>query len=287
MTAEPRAAFRRILVALDASSESLAALETAAQMAKRLEAELTGLFVEDADLFKLVGYPFVREMNLATRTGRSLDLATVERELGAQAALARRALEHAAQQRRVPWSFRVIRGAVETELLAAALEADLVAVGKAFHPLTGSARLGRMAQALSLRASCSLLLGVPGLRQSEAVGVAYDGSPVAGDALDTAARIANDDGGQLLVLLIAETGDVAAEHEAAVRRRLRGSPLALAFRRIVGASWAAMLPLIELERPRLMVVGVDPQSRAREAIGRLAESAGVPVLLVRRAATAA
>lgn len=285
--AEPQAIFRRILVALDASSESLAALEAAVQMAKRLEAELTGLFVEDADLFKLAQYPFVREVNLATRTGRRLDPATIERELEAQAALARRALEQAARQLQVPWSFRVIRGAVEAELIAAALEADLVAVGKAIHPLTGPSRLGRMAQALSLRASCSLLLGVPALGGSEAVGVAYDGSPAAGDALEAAARIADNDGGQLLVLLMAETAEAAAEHEAAVRQRLRGSRLSLIFRRIVGAGWPALLPVIEAERPRLMVIGVDPQSPEREALARLAESARSPVLLVRRAPPAA
>jgi nucleotide-binding universal stress UspA family protein len=276
-----RVVFRRILVALDTSRESLAALDTAAHMAKRLQAELTGLFVEDVNLFKLAQHSFVREVNLATRVGRSLDLETLERELKTQAAMARRALEQAARQLQIPWSFRVTRGVVETELVAAALEADLIALGKAIRPLTGAARLGRAARALSLQSSRSLLFAVTGLAASEAVALAYDGSAVAGDALEVAARIADNDGGRLLVFLIAGSNDVAAEHEAAVRRRLRGSRLALTFRRVLETSCSVLLPAIEVERPRLLVVGVDPQSAAGNALAPIVECVSCPVLLVR------
>jgi nucleotide-binding universal stress UspA family protein len=281
-----RVVFRRILVALDTSRESLAALDTAAHMAKRLQAELAGLFVEDVNLFKLAQHSFVREVNLATRVGRSLDLETLERELKTQAAMARRALEQAAGQLQVPWSFRVTRGVVETELVAAALEADLIALGKAIRPLTGAARLGRAARALSLQSSRSLLFAVTGLPASEAVALAYDGSAIAGDALELAARIADNDGGRLLVFLIAGSDDVAAEHEAAVRRRLRGSRLTLAFRRVLETSCSVLLPAIEAERPRLLVVGVDPRSAAGNALAPIVECVGCPVLLVRDAGKA-
>ena len=41
---------RRILVALDASPHSLAALEAASELADALKAELVGIFVEDVNL---------------------------------------------------------------------------------------------------------------------------------------------------------------------------------------------------------------------------------------------
>ena len=44
---------KRILVALDASEQSLTALETAATLAQAMQGELTGLFVEDAELLTL------------------------------------------------------------------------------------------------------------------------------------------------------------------------------------------------------------------------------------------
>ncbi|MBK7177644.1 MAG: universal stress protein [Chloroflexi bacterium] len=53
---------QRILVALDASPHSLAALEAAIDLAERLDAELQGLFVEDINLLRLAQLPFAREL---------------------------------------------------------------------------------------------------------------------------------------------------------------------------------------------------------------------------------
>jgi hypothetical protein len=114
---------RRFPGGAHASPESIAALELAAERAKRIQAELVGLFVEDANLLKLVQHPFAREVNLATCSGRTLDAATVEQELKVQATAARRTLEQTAGRLRVPWSFQVTRGAVQAELIAAALVA--------------------------------------------------------------------------------------------------------------------------------------------------------------------
>ncbi len=277
-----RAAFRRILVALDASQESMVALSTAAQMARRLHAELVGLFVEDENLLKLVQHPFAREVNLLTRIGRSLDTATLERDLKMQAALARRGLERAAAEMQVPWSFRVARGAVEAELLAAALEADIVAIGRSVRRLTGGAGLGRTAQALSLRSRCSLLFGVAAERLGQAVALAYDGSPAAVAALGVAARIADDDGGRLLVFLRADGAERVARFEADIRRMLRGSRLELAFRGLTGPGWAAMLPIVQAGSPRLLVVGIDPNGAAAPSMAKIIESVGCPVLQIRR-----
>jgi len=46
---------RRILVALDASRYSLAALEAAIELAAGLEAELQGIFVEDVSELRAAG----------------------------------------------------------------------------------------------------------------------------------------------------------------------------------------------------------------------------------------
>lgn len=268
---------RRILVALDASRESLAALESAAHFAKRLQAELVGLFVEDVNLLRLAQHPFAREVVLSTRAGRSLDAETIVRDLRIQAAMARQALAQAAAQRQLQWSFRVARGAVEAELMAAALEADLVAIGKAIRPLTSRARLGQTARALSQACSRSVLFAVTAEQAGQVTALAYDGTPLAADALDLAARLVSDDGGRLLVFLLAGSTEEAAEHEAAVRRRLRGTGIELEFRRVYGGP-AEMLHWIEHIRPRLLVMGAAPND---EALASVVERASCQVLLVR------
>ena len=52
----------RIVVAFDASQQSQALLRAAVQMAAQLEAELQGIFVEDANLLRLCSLPFSQDV---------------------------------------------------------------------------------------------------------------------------------------------------------------------------------------------------------------------------------
>ena len=75
----------RIVVALDASPHSLAALRAAAQLAATIQAELYGLFVEDSDLLRLCDLPFCQEIGSFSATVRRLDSRSVERTLRVRA----------------------------------------------------------------------------------------------------------------------------------------------------------------------------------------------------------
>ena len=137
---------RRLWVALDASSHSLAALEAAVRIAARLDAELAGLFVEDEDLLRWSRLPIGRAVDPVSAKARSVDAPTVEQELRAQAGRARRALEAAAQRERVRWSFRVVRGRVGRALAEAVGELDLLALGRSSWARSSGGRLGSTAR---------------------------------------------------------------------------------------------------------------------------------------------
>lgn len=117
---------RRIVVGFDPAPCSWPVLEAAAELAQSMEAELVGLFVESQDLLHFAGLPFAREMGLASATRRALDVKAMERSLRALAGEARRTLAAIAGRTSVQWSFRVARGSLAAELLAAAGEADLL-----------------------------------------------------------------------------------------------------------------------------------------------------------------
>ena len=76
---------QRILVALDASPHSQAALDAAATLAARVSAELQGLFIEDVNLLRLAELPFAREVGSFTATHRRLDARDLERDKQAPA----------------------------------------------------------------------------------------------------------------------------------------------------------------------------------------------------------
>ena len=103
---------RHILVALDASPHSVAALMAAAELAALMEAELEGLFVEDINLLRLCGLPFGREIGSYSATARRLDNAGVERQLRALADTIEAVMARITATSAVPWRFSVRRGPV-------------------------------------------------------------------------------------------------------------------------------------------------------------------------------
>lgn len=110
---------RRIVVALEAGTPDRE-LEAVVALARGMDAELLGLFVEDLDLLRFAALPFAHEIGGASAARRRLDPASLERDLRAHAAEAERRLAGVAARVQVPSIFRVTRGVVHAELLAAA-----------------------------------------------------------------------------------------------------------------------------------------------------------------------
>ncbi len=170
---------RRITITLDAFETSPRELERAARLAARLGAELEGLFVEDLDLIHLAGLPFLREVRSTSLAVEALNMGRIEQELRVLARRAERTLAEHAGRHGAAWSFRVWRGSIERDLLAATLDTDVLAL----------ARLGAMLTPPSTAPSR------PG------IAVLFSGSEAATRALTTAADLAADPEIPLNVLL--------------------------------------------------------------------------------------
>jgi nucleotide-binding universal stress UspA family protein len=197
--------FRRILVALDASPHSRAALRTAVRLAADLEAELEGLFVRDENLLRAAELPFAEEVRAHSVTPRSLDDRRVRRQLRYQAERAEAVLQEATEQAEVSYNFRVGEGHVTRELLRAAEEADLLALGKT-STQSSRRRLGSTCQSLLSESPTPVLVLRRAVRQRQPILTYYDGSDTARSALRTAANLATRGTAHpLKVLLPAET----------------------------------------------------------------------------------
>ena len=123
----------RVVVSLDAASENLIAIETAARLAAQAGAKLHGIFVEDEELLHLASLPFSRQFTLGAAT-EALTTEHVELHLRIAAERARGELLAAAERHSVTGSFEILRGRPESALVGAA-EGDLVVAGALTRPI--------------------------------------------------------------------------------------------------------------------------------------------------------
>lgn len=201
----------RILVALDPSSDSRAALRAAVELAEILDAELLGLYVEDQELIHLPRLPSAREIDSVSGERRRLRRGELERQLRVEAERLRHALERHARAVQVRWTFRSTRGRVAREVLDAASEADLVILGATGRsPLAGP---GSTARAVVAEAGRPVMVLRSGARLGAYVHVVYDGTPAAVEALEVASRLARGRETLLTVVLVDEEGEESRRGE--------------------------------------------------------------------------
>lgn len=230
----PEFRIERILVALDASPHSLAALAAATDLAAALGAELTGVFVEDDDLVRMASLPFATEISLFSGEARGLAPASIKRGMRAQAARARRALIRRASRMGLRWRFEVIRGDIAERLLARAEGADIVIVGRASW--TEGRRIGSTVRSLIElgRRPTLILHRAPDLPTR--ILILYDGSPAADQGVAAGALLATHFGHGLSILILAEDKERATVLQARAAGQINGSGLQADYRWLLSPS---------------------------------------------------
>jgi nucleotide-binding universal stress UspA family protein len=278
---DPEPIIRRILVALDASPHSMAALEAAARLAALFGAELLGMYVEDIDLLRASALPFARETALRSGKRRRLDMGRIERELRSQATSARRALTDTADRARVRRSFRVSRGTVVSELVMAASETDLVILGKSGWSPIEKRRLGSTARGLLSQAPRAALVLEYGSHLRPPLAVVCDGSPLGHKALSLATSLTEREDSHLILLALAEDLQDARRIQEQCSEWLRGKRVLARYH--IFNQWIASRVASTLEQEGaggLVVPATEAVLGAGELL-TLLRTTDTPVLLVR------
>ena len=187
-----------ILVALDTSPHSEAALAAAAELASALHLELRGLYVEDINLLRLCGLPFGIEYGSFTAKPRRIEQNHLEREFRIQASLLRRIMAEVAGQKRITWSFQVVRGGVTDQLLEAATSARMLSLGRVGR--SPGKRTGSTAQAIAQRAQRPVVFQSRQRTLHGPYTVLYTGSPAAYRAMNLGMELSVQEESTLKVL---------------------------------------------------------------------------------------
>jgi nucleotide-binding universal stress UspA family protein len=273
---------RRILVGLDASNQSLAALDEAVEMAEALKAEILGIFVEDIDLLRSAGYPFSRRVLFPSGAFEAIDTPRLERELQARAEQARSALEAAAEKRHRPWTFQCVRGSVSALLLEAAGTVDVVTLGRSGWAASRSTVLGSTARVLARNAPGAILIVEKSHSAHDPVQAVYDGSTASARVVRTAASYAVARGLALVVHVLGATAEEYTRRVEQVRDIADHRFKHIQVQKLTTQSVALLARAVAANGSGLLMVSGSNPMADEASLRELVSTVPNPILLFRR-----
>lgn len=271
---------RRVIILLDASRRSMAALDAAAVFARTSGAELVGWFVEEEELLRCAGYPWVREVSLSGAVTR-MQPEQVEQRLRNRAEAVRSALQGIARARGLQTRLQVYRGRVIQKVLEESTKDDFLVLGKIGYRGILGPGVGSTARALMGHAAGTVMFYEQPVTSVSPSIVAVIVPPEGGGrrALATAVALAADNDASLAVLLATdESGNDPCENT--VRALLREMDPHLPVQAVRQATMTNVLQILREESAQRLVV---PRQWALQAERRrvdLVEAALMPVVIV-------
>lgn len=188
----------RVLLTLDSGSIDEDALRALKLLTDQSEIEVTGLFVEDEDLYQAAKLPGLTEVSPSGAVS-SLDHEVLAQGVAAQARRARAQFEAFARQLGFNFSFEVARGRLIETLLNAAAASDLVVVHRSLRVTGLRTRRASDFAPLVQQQQNMLFVNEP-WRSGSCIVCLYESDTAAGRAaLEAATRIASAENLELLV----------------------------------------------------------------------------------------
>jgi len=232
---------RRILVALDASNHSMAALEAAARLARSMGAELQGLFVEDINWFRISRHPLTKEISSLTGNIHSLQEDHMERQVKALARRMEKLMQRVSEISKIDYSFKSVRGGVEKQILDATENVDLITLGRVGQSMSRGEELGKTTRYILKESDKPVLLLQQGLKIGYFIIVVYDGSPESRRGLHLARTIALQAESKIKVISFEHNVDDAEDRRREIHELLD--------------QWNLKAPVSSLRIPEAMHLG--------------------------------
>lgn len=267
----------RVVIACDAVGENRASIEAAARFAAWWNAALRGVFMQDEALFNLAGLPFARHVGPSGDVSTDFDETTLLHQFEAHATRVRAALEAAAHEHAVGWSFDVVRG-LPTLATLSLDEQDLLVIEETSRPFVGDFRLDSRWLEAALEAHRPiLLLRGNSTRRDGIVALIKKAGPSAERTIAAAARLAQAGNRRLTVLLTGEGFDLT-KIEALLRNI---SEKVAAHCRIEQGSFTGISLELVADRDSLLVVDAEPAANDIAALKELTAHTRADILFVR------
>jgi len=281
MRPEAAPTIRRIVVAMDASAHSQAALEAAITMATRFGAQLQGLYVEDVNVLRIAGLPNAHEFGIHSARWRRVTAGDVERQLRVRSREVQEEFQRLTARAAVLGTFHVARGTVDIEIRAAAAQADMLVVGRVGWSQLRRRQVGSTARALCGAAETDVIAVLhAGTRIDPPLMVVWHGGDPSERTLALAAGLAT--GTTPIELLAVAQDDVQLETaELALDKALAELGLANRRHRMVLPSSADLVQAARVFGAGTLLAPGCLACLEEDGLVSLLSQVDVPILLVR------
>ncbi|HLE13703.1 MAG TPA: universal stress protein [Anaerolineales bacterium] len=274
---EREGGIRRILVSVDASSQSLTALRVAASLATRLDTEVIGIFVEDINLLRLAEMPFIQEVGYFSARSYPMSSQGIERQLRSSNRWLQQVFQMLSSNTNIRWSLRTIRGSIAAELLDSVLDTDLLILGRTGLP--GMRQVGPIVRSLINRAPTqSLIINRP-VRPGTRVIILYDGSASSQKAL-LACELVIAPENPVIVLIIAPDFEQAQRLQAQAQAELVAATNRTRYHWLRGADAILLAQLARREECGVLVLPAESDALPVDSLLALLDRTDCSVLLV-------
>lgn len=271
---------KRILVSLDNSMHSMAALQAAVELAQHYNAELKAVFIEDTTLLRLAEMPFCQEVGEYTAIVREISMAGLSRGIIVQSRWVIQSFRNIINKTDLDADIFIRRGNVNETIFKESQQSDLIVIGRSgTNPLSGR-RLGSTAMALIKNHTKPLLL----LEENSHLGypklVFFENSPLGNICLETARDLLNPE--ETLVILLKQDDQEAFTNNTAHVKQWSGRHnVNISIQAIKTRTIARFSRIIEGLRTGLLILPHDIDSHSEELTLLCLDKISMPTLLVR------
>lgn len=274
--------FGRVFVILDVTSNHLPALESAAALASRFDAQLVGLFVEGDEIERLEQNPVARAIDLPTGVNRHIERGSLRRSSRAMARRMQRRLGQLAQRYRVEVNFELMRGDVASQLGGVSQRNDLLVVDSSGRSVTRHVRMTSRGHAMGCRLPGPVMFVGTGRPRLNSVALLYDGSPRAVRGLQTALQLGANQPVMLTILLAGDSAGEIDDLKQDVARRIGeyGVPIRPHIRRITCCDTDEIARVCSNVHANFVILPASEDYPADEDIDELMERLDAPVLVL-------
>lgn len=272
--------FAEILVALDSSQHSRAALEFAAEIANLMEANLQGLFVHDAQWLRISRLPSAFEINERTGEITPIVQESIEEQIKILEQNIKEHFELISEQNKLKHTWKSVQGTVRDKVLEAAHDADLITIGKIGRSFYKSGKLGSTARAVIQESDKPVLILQEGFRLKDKIITVFDGTDTSKTGVKLAALLAEKNNNKLVVIDLTHGIHEADETEKELDKILDYSAQDLDILTLKDPNIGKFLFLLNRLNGGLLVIPKTEQYTKYSNIERILEAVNSPVLLM-------